>query len=255
MTTATEVLERPIIMSGEMLRATLDGRKTQTRRVVKIPAHVVSRGIHPRMDEWVSKGNRYTNGSGQYQGGNPLYTGDQPPGLLVSCLDDTCQKVPCPYGHPGDSLYVRERFWEFGCWQNIHGKRRFVPYYGLEVTDRRIGAIKFGEARPEGGYDINRTFAWHRRPSIFLPRAASRIRLEVTCVRVERVQDITPEDAKAEGDTERSGMPEYHDRGPLCHVDWFKHLWDSLNAKRGHGWRTNPWVWVIEFDYPCGAEA
>ena len=217
MDTATEVRERPILFSGEMVRAILDGRKTQTRRVVKLPEHVVARGIHPRMDEWVSKGNRYTTGSGQYQGGNPLYTGDQPPGLLVTCLDDTCQRVPCPYGQPGDRLYVRETWHKIFEWPEGHNERL------LYRAD---------------GHDLPPGHRW--KPSIHMPKRFSRIWLEVTGVRVERVQDITEEDAVAEG-VQMNGPAALTDRTS------FAHLWDSINARRGYSWESNCWVWVVEF--------
>jgi hypothetical protein len=79
-----------------------------------------------------------------------------------------------------------------------------------------------------------------------MPRWASRVNLEITDVRLQVLQQITPDDAKAEGDHERSGMPEYHARGAMCHVDWYKNLWDKINGKRAP-WASNPWVWVITF--------
>lgn len=125
----------------------------------------------------------------------------------------------CPYGLVGDRLWVRET------WQ-------YNPYGGI-VYKAGSGII---DCAGKG---------W--RPAICMPRWACRLVLEITDVRIERVQDISPDDAKAEGDKERSGLPEYHERGPLCHVDWYRNLWDSINAKRGYGWDTNPLVWAISF--------
>lgn len=81
------------------------------------------------------------------------------------------------------------------------------------------------------------TPSWWRRPSIFMPRAASRITLEVTDVRAERLQDISETDAIAEGCPNGATRP----------IDWYRTLWDDLNAARGFGWDTSPWVWVVEF--------
>lgn len=126
----------------------------------------------------------------------------------------------CPYGQPGDRLWVRETWAEDG------------SRYTYRAT--------------------NETWAWHWAPSIFMPRAASRITLEITDVRVERVQDISEEDARAEGVTrELRGPRTYPDRHAArsheTYRDAYMRLWDALNAKRGCGWAVNPWVWVISF--------
>jgi hypothetical protein len=93
--------ERGIIFSAESVRKAEDDLKTMTRRVVKLPPFVTRRpGPHEVLF--------YSTGSGQYLGGHPEYTGDQPPGIAVRCGDGTVQKVPCPYGKPGDVLYVKE---------------------------------------------------------------------------------------------------------------------------------------------------
>lgn len=181
--------ERPILFSGEMVRAILDGRKTQTRRVVK---------PQPNLLRWCPIQ------SGRYDGWD----------------DEHGNPYPCPYGVPGDQLWVRET-----CL--IHCKpRRLEPkgevVYKADFPD---------EATAEPGWN----------PSIFMPRWASRIQLEITNIRVERVQNISIPDAVAEGirvitDPE---CPEPDER--------YRVLWDTINAKRGYSWETNPWVWVIEF--------
>lgn len=162
--------ERPILFSGPMVRAILDGRKTQTRRVAK--------GFLP-WDE-------------------------------------------CPYGLPGDRLWVRETYRSA-----IHGAGRKIVY----------------RADQDGSTD---GFVW--RPSIFMPRALCRLVLDVAAVGVERLQDISLHDCYAEG-CERPNPLRLG--SVVCETDnargWYTQLWDSLNAKRGFGWATNPWVWVVEF--------
>jgi hypothetical protein len=194
--------ERPIIFSGEMVRAILGGRKTQTRRVMRV----------------------------------------QPP-------DDRCQSDNIyftPRCQVGDHLWVRETFRHFG---NIKRGNRPVRSQITYQAD--------GETKDVGEWDsfVNapKQKWWHTdrepwTPSIHMPRWASRITLLVKSVRAERLQDITPADAKAEGDKERSGFPEFHEWGAFCHVRWFRSLWNSINAKRGYGWDTNPWVWVYGFE-------
>jgi len=178
------IKERPILFSGPMVRAILDGRKTMTRRVIKYPAVTVE---HDRII------------AGRFI--DPK----------TGCVDGQFDVIACPYGQPGDRLWVRETYNSCG------GK----PFYRAD-----------GELHPD----------WKWRPSIFMPRWASRITLEITAVRVERLKDITIEDAQAEGVTPL-GVEGDGRRWRAA----FRELWDSLNAKRGHGWGANPWVWVISF--------
>lgn len=188
--------ERPILFSGEMVRAIIDGRKTMTRRVVK---------PQPEQDTDCP----YHVGTGIER-----------------------KARTCPYGKPGDRLWVRETF----CDRNNNGEQ-IKPLYrsdGQEYQDR------------DGRY-----FKPKWKPSIFMPRMYSRITLEITNVRVERLQDISNEDAKREGVESNfdEGVIYY---GPLNkgHADAriaFSWLWNSINAKRGYSWESNPWVWVITF--------
>lgn len=167
--------ERPILFNGEMVRAILEGRKTQTRRVVK------------QLD---------------------LIQDTDPPAFRDAYGDWHPTVSRSPYGQPGDRLWVRET-------------------WSLHDTDNP--AYKAGASEGELEY-----YRWH--PSIHMPRKFSRITLEVTGVRVERVQEITPEDAKAEG-IEHLYAPR----------NAFANLWNSINAKRGYSWESNPWVWVVDF--------
>ena len=205
--------ERPILFSGPMVRAILNGTKTQTRRVVNPqPSMVTGAG-------GADCTNRYTwpdKKSGTQLCEYPSWANPQ----MLS---------QCHHGKPGDRLWVRETFQYTGPELNID------PGYVYRATDPDWSEM-------EG-------FTW--KPSIFMPRAVSRILLEITSVRVERVQDITEEDAKAEGI--KHGMDAVYasallEDKPLCPARReFMLLWDTLNAKRGFGWDENPWVWVITF--------
>ena len=204
--------ERPIIFLGEMVRAILDGRKTQTRRVVKkLPP--LSEGFEWSFDKTIDdlwEVGALNNSTGE--------------GSLFDY-------IKCPYGIPGDRLWVRETWSqidnrEFGGDQHVEYKADTGnPYPGEWPEDEAKG-------NPEAP-------KW--KPSIFMPRWASRIMLEVTDIRVEMVQDISEEDAKREGVLEMGTV----DRGG--YYSGFADLWDAINAKRGYGWDVNPFVWVVGF--------
>lgn len=182
--------ERPILFSGPMVRAIIEGRKTVTRRIAK-PVK------HPDL------GNIYT------------------PGALV--LENEPQHVidrACPYGQPGDRLWVRETFAVYG--------------------DEKMAAIHYRADRP---HDVGRKGVGYK-PSIHMPRWACRILLEITAVRVERLQDISHGQAMAEGvlSCESALDPDGNGYSPY---ELFSALWVSIN---GHdSWHANPWVWVVEF--------
>lgn len=202
----SEVKERPILFSAPMVRAILEGRKSQTRRVLK--------------------------GSTEFKEPyNPAY--------LEAHRGAPGWKTICPYGVPGDRLWVKET--------SIIAPKYFNDGKDCNARDEegvpRI--VQYLATNPNR--DAANDYHLKVSPSIFMFRWASRITLEITDVRVQRLQEIAPADAKCEGDHERSGMPEFYSRGELCHVDWFHYLWDSINAKRGFGWDTNPWVWALSF--------
>lgn len=201
--------ERPILFSGSMVRAILAGKKNQTRRIVQSPARNMQReGMEvikhrPPGDTW------YKDHVWSMRGRTGVW-GD---------YTDARFKELCPYGAPGDRLWVRETFHSCPhCPQ--HQPRGYTAYR----SDEKPLPPKCA------------AHGW--RPSIFMRRHASRITLEVTDVRVERLQAITEADACAEG----IGSPLTRD----CKVPVYAGLWDSINAKRG-SWASNPWVWVIEF--------
>jgi hypothetical protein len=136
----------------------------------------------------------------------------------------------CPYGAPGDTLWVREAF---------------CPRY-------------FDDGSPAYRADWNDTAAdvvpepkW--KPSIHMPRKAARLFLEVEAIRLERLQDIIEADAQAEGwDLSNIDPLEEYFPEQRKALEWFRDLWDSINAKRGYPWSSNPWVWVVEFEVENG---
>lgn len=203
--------ERPILFNGPMVRALLDGSKTQTRRVVK-PQPVTDL---------------------RFVGGAFI---DQPKIKKSIAVEAPYVHGACPHGQLGDRLYVRETHMDCG----PNGVWYRADYDG-----------------PEPHISVGR---W--TPSIHMPRWASRITLEVTSVRVERLQAMEGQTA-FESDALKEGIHRIHhgDGEYSYHVtrtephpnnwtdpcDAFRDLWDSLNAARGYGWVLNPWVWVIEF--------
>lgn len=195
---------RPILFSGPMVRALLDGRKTQTRRVVKAPNSVTAfRHFHE--DEW-----------DRMQG---------------NVRGDT---VRCPYGQPGDRLWVRET-WSDEC------DHHWVMYRADHRAERRSGGELFDACSAD---ELRTLHVWS--PSIHMPRWASRITLEVTGVRVERLQNISEADAMAEG----CGMLKpYSDHWQHRDVakEEYRCLWETLHPRMGETWGHNPWVWVVEF--------
>lgn len=226
--------ERPILFSAPMVRALLDGRKTQTRRMVK-----------PQ----------------------PTKLGDRTMFGGAMVLDEaTLRTMFCPYGAPGDRLWVRET-WKVSSESNHYPtdeKRLYVEYRAGAVAGTGQQQSKFSIQRDgelaRAAWGKGKASSW--RPSIFMPRWASRITLEVTGVRVERLQAITDEDAKAEGcngfdpEPAAEGGTIYYRPGisgapdPRAH---FRVLWESING--AESWAANPWVWVVEFRRPMDEEA
>lgn len=206
------VAERPILFSAEMVRAILDGTKTQTRRVVKVEHAGCGQHVHPavtaithREDGWFGFDSTEKLKE-QYITTFPFYT------------------IRCPYGVPGDRLWVRETFQR----SDLCAKH--------EILDRNNVWYLATDEKPL------HIHGW--RPSIFMPRWASRITLEVVSVRVERVQEISAADARAEGIRQPKDWETWSDQHGILE---YRNLWNSINAKRGFGWDKNPWVWVIEF--------
>lgn len=233
------VKERPILFSGEMVRAILEGRKTQTRREIK-PQPKVIHALH-------------TNASITTE--RIFRKGDQ--------------RIHCPYGQPGDRLWVREAFTlesdedagnlafkpvdgrpiKHVEGNDFYGSHNLIPHYKATDPEPSLccesDTCRQCENNGEGP---------HWKPSIHMPRWASRLTLEITNVKVERLNDISEEDALAEGCFKgpASGrvfnsfieMRLSGDQWRNCR-DWFADLWESINGTGS--WEKNPWVWVIEF--------
>lgn len=215
--------ERPILFSGEMVLAILEGQKTQTRRVIL--------RREKNEGEWVTA--RPDRG----------YT----PETIAA-------EYRCPFGAVGGRLWVRETF------ASLVFERDWESGYvdGWHPAGNHESGVRVYAADPHGFDDAGasakeRGFSW--TPGIFMPRHASRIDLEITGLRVERVWDISWTDCKAEGMAmlDDDNREEWSNVAPPGETnwgtlqDWYRMTWDELNEKRGYGWDTNPWVWVIEF--------
>ncbi|HYE17982.1 MAG TPA: hypothetical protein VEA69_06040 [Tepidisphaeraceae bacterium] len=226
-TTATAVRERPILFSGEMVRAILAGRKTQTRRIVKPQPFPADRGpgalIPTHEGDWIWP----------YPGGGPSFR--------VSCKPNGPDgwNEFCPYGRVGDRLWVREKF-------------TLPPG---EKTSKWTQRAQDGVNYAANGdfYDDGRIV----RSSIHMPRWASRLTLEVTDVRVQRVREISEGDAIAEGMKFLGGMADNYDEAPWAdpgdpaEFAWrwargaFAAAWKRINGDGS--WESNPFVWAITF--------
>lgn len=210
--------EKPILFNSEMVRAILDGRKTMTRRVVKPMSKNQAEWLTPELINSVPHGEMIKGG---WQMHHPRADTDYM-GVHVE-HDSPLGWVRCPYGQPGDLLWVRETFLI-----KLNGD----AFY--RADDPTASGWNSGSA----------TTKW--RPSIFMPRWASRITLRVFDVRVERVQEISVSDMRAEGVAYGPARPgEFSIQSTVR--EW-ENLWDSINAKRGYSWNSNPWVWVVSFE-------
>jgi hypothetical protein len=218
--------EKPILFSSEMVKAIFAGRKTQTRRVSGLE------DVNKNPDIWnlrrLATLDYMTKPSYRGRFGAYFETDKIEPNTLHIC------PVVCPYGAPGDSLWVRETW----------------GLYDTEPKDGPEKAVVFYRASDGENYEL-RYQLW--RPSIFMPRWASRITLRITDVRVERLEEITEDDAIAEG-APLGRVLGYGRIGMQSHKEGFINLWDSINAKRGYPWTANPWVWVIEFEREAANE-
>ncbi|HFT3212736.1 TPA: hypothetical protein ACHV3X_000636 [Klebsiella variicola] len=206
----TKISERGMIFNAEMVRALLDGRKTQTRRPIK----------------W--KQTRFTEIGEREDGSKWPWSED---------AEHACDFWhPCPFGAVGDRIWVREAF-------RVHSRATDVATLAYKASERNSWteqtrrvpvAVCNKPATPE---------KW--TPSLHMPRWASRILLEITGVRVERLRSMSQDDARAEGVIAASG--------PMEAGLAFRELWDSIYGEES--WKANPWVWVIEFKRVEGGAA
>lgn len=218
--------EHPILFSGPLVRAILDGSKTVTRRPVRRPSKASPESFQEAMS-WAQR-----NGK---------------PGVAKIGPCDGIEwrtKPPCL---AGDRLWVRETW---ACWYGApddYGRVRYQATGDIYETDgRSVCSIPSSEVPPE-------SHKW--KPSIHMPRWACRLLLDVVDVRVERLQDITEAEARAEGMDPRPGPSDevdcgsghgYFEPAPSA-VGMFEEAWDAIYGKGPYAWRENPWVWRIEF--------
>ncbi|EPK0124602.1 morphogenetic protein [Klebsiella variicola] len=218
--------ERGMIFNGEMTRAILDGRKTQTRRIMKVQPSEDFTPMNMAL-ETDYKARWYTPGVVDKDG----YL--QPASKEVFGVSNENEGYSCPFGAVGDRIWVRETWARYNIDQNSHD----IAYRATTPADW-----------PEEG-------RW--RPSIHMPRWASRILLEITDVRVERLNSISQEDAQAEGMELTGWRPTYSDPDSggevMTPYDNFAELWSSICGDES--WKANPWVWVISFKRVEGGAA
>jgi hypothetical protein len=262
--------ERPIIMSGESVRAILDGRKSMTRRVVKVQPPSIFKHVCGNDSK-----NRMLNSKGE----RVFLFLDQPDmGYPFSEVFGT-QRFPddafkCPYGQVGDRLWVRE---SWGVVSHAFDENERLCDWIPDRPALPIHDMKFGKGYYNGHiiYEADGDFEWNAgddasietkscwKSSMHIPREASRITLEITDIRVERLQDISNEDAMAEGVEFASGWEEECGEVYCTGEGWMDYksldfgcgtpkesyitLWNTLNAKRDYPWESNPWVWVVSF--------
>lgn len=188
--------ERPILFQGDMIRALLAGTKSQTRRAIK-----------PQPD--TRPGMNCTRLIFKDRQGKPLL--DE----ALETPGPSCYVSLCPYGEPGDRLWVREAW--------------VPPHHTINPGVMTPQCYRATNPAPE-------MLRW--KPSIHMPRWASRITLEVTDVRVQRLHDISHEDAEQEGVK--------CDMSALGFRDHYAALWDRINGRGS--WAANPWVWAVSFE-------
>ncbi|UXC19119.1 MULTISPECIES: ASCH domain-containing protein [Comamonas] len=212
--------ETGLMFKAPLVRAILSGQKTQTRRIAKDVRH-------PDLGNW------YTPGALALEG--------EPPHVIHRA---------CPLGQPGDRIYVRETFLQGYDYDPVADRLKQYDEDGNELpkktwfraTDNHISWTD------EDGWETNTPW----KPAIHMPKALARIWLEITGVRVERLQAISEEDAEAEGVGFLRSVPDADET--LTAKQLFECLWDST----GGDWAANPWVWVIDFkriDQPAPKEA
>ena len=228
--------ERAIIFTGESIRAILEDRKTQTRRV-----------ISPQPSPHCAYVCKATNGWAWTDGSTRDY----------DYFPKDREALTCPYGVPGDRLWVREGYaLQASCDGDAppFGKDRPIKFTGEDGLDWLQPHYRATDPPPDLCCEEEGCKCCaegepgpHWKPSIFMPRWASRIALELTYVRVQRVQEINEEDARAEGiDGHDALVGQIANPYRTAYAD----LWDAINAKREHGafaWDRNPWVWYLSF--------
>jgi hypothetical protein len=233
--------ERGIICTGESVMAILDERKTQTRRVVTRSNAILDGHKRPSAEHWQA-----LDMDGAWADAGPSPAGNDGPYLKANCARPDCDGAVhrlYPQWFVGQRLWVRETW-------AAHWMYDDVPPREARSTHPDDSYFYLADG-PPGGYkeaDLLPHNCGKWRSPLYMPRGASRITLEVTGVRVERVREISEKDVRAEG-VEQSMIDHWrqwlHPNDCAGHA--FGQVWDSINAKRGFGWESNPWVFVIEF--------
>ncbi|MGO3395602.1 MAG: hypothetical protein ACTINL_03790 [Serratia proteamaculans] len=233
--------ERPVIFNGEMVRAILGGRKTQTRRVMKAQPEYPELGLRHIVDSTNS------DDIGKYFWSQSDACGINKP---------RSKAFPCPFGQVGDRLWVRETFMD-------------LTGTGIEATTGKFEGFAYRADTPVGSYgdEVRKEYGLKWTPSLHMPRKACRILLEITAVRVERLNSIGEDDALAEGvrrtDNNFGNGPAYCDYllpNLNDFAEWYNRasdsfisLWQSIYGPES--WQHSPWVWVIEFKRVGGSDA
>lgn len=258
--------ETPILFSAPMVRAILEGRKTQTRRIVRDPHGYPMHNpmsIHKMASVYPAAKSGWVFWYPDHEG------------LAEFTKQQYETGLDCPYGGPGDLLWVKETWGYLGQqWDSNRPEVEtiFLKYWADE--SKRDLIVPNGEADkltpkqngiPDESVDRLTYCEWidkwwerqKKKSARFMPKWAARIWLEITGRRLVRVQDISEEDAIAEGliplpDGPIPELPEPKDRRREIYpgeraCEQYVFLWDSINAKRGYRWDANPWVWVVEF--------
>jgi len=231
--------EFPTLFCGDMVRAIQEDRKTKTRRLLTWRNSLVDGCRNKKLFlslDWSSLD--------IFVDGGPSPAGNPGPYLHVPHKTDGTTHRVYPQWQKDDRLWVKETF--FRLLQFSRKEKKFLPVVS------NIKTVRYAADNPFFSYNPGE-FGYKKTSSIFMPRWASRINLTVKSIRVERVQEITDEDAKAEGMKNMPYMlpsdkepPKFGE--PIC-LWRYRELWDIINGKKeGCAWNDNPWVWVIEFN-------
>ncbi|ELY2765894.1 hypothetical protein SMC44_001368 [Cronobacter malonaticus] len=241
--------ERPLIVNAEMVRAILDGRKTQTRRIIQSPARNMQ-ATGKKVIDYREPGDKWY---GEY-----IFSMRNQSGTWCDYTKEQFL-AKCPFGAVGDRLWVRET------WSDVNSEGCPAVAYRADSDTRLLAEIetfrdedgvlntadprldKYWFAAWSGDLFSGTEGSW--RPSIHMPRWASRITLEITGVRVERLASISSDDARAEGYPAARAA----DGGNIDPWLWFRDLWDGIYPEQS--FKANPWVWVVEFKRVEGGSA
>jgi len=225
--------ETGILMTPENIQATIEGRKSMTRRVIKPQppddcGHIRVELFHP------TKVNRK----------GEEYPGDE---IFGAYSDDGEWGCKCPYGQAGDFFYLKEAHYRFGYWVALEEFTKTGLRKMCFITNSRDTAFRYIN-NPPGNIKHRRYggIGWYKRSPLFMPKKYARHWYEITGIRAERLQDISIKDCLAEG---VEYMPNGKPREQLLSASHivFADYWDSINAARGYSWESNPWVWPISY--------